>query len=129
MSGSKAITDTATWCASHFEFAHNDNTFTIELTTKELNRPERLTFAYSFDSDPWITLPIGTNRLTFNKLSPGRHTLCLKANTQSRNHSAKGMVEHGMGMDGIHINRTGYTYDHCLSGMATDKGSPSHDTP
>lgn len=80
MSGGKAITDTATWCASHFEFAHNDNTFTIELTTKEMNRPERLTFAYSFDSDPWITLPIGTNRLTFNKLSPGRHTLCLKAN-------------------------------------------------
>lgn len=79
LSGNKEIINTSVFEAKEFHLAHYDNTFSIEFSTLEMNKPERLTYYYSMDNDLWIKLPQGVNRVSFGNLEPGKHHFQVKA--------------------------------------------------
>ena len=57
------------------------NVFTIELATDNLNLPEKTVYRYKLDGtgDEWLSLPEGSNRITFTNLAHGSYTLRVKA--------------------------------------------------
>lgn len=72
-SGSYEIIDTSVMNADKFHLSHKDNSFSIEFSTLEFSNPERITYMYSMNSNHWIRLRPGTNRISFNNLAPGKY--------------------------------------------------------
>lgn len=58
---------------------NSDNTFTIEFATTNFIDPQRLTYHYAVDGQPWISLQQGSNIIGFNDLIPGTYTIGVKA--------------------------------------------------
>lgn len=79
LSGGKPIIDTAVFEAQDFYLSHNDNAFSIEFATQELNNPERITYLYNMNHAPWVKLPKGINRVSFSSLTPGTYHFRIKA--------------------------------------------------
>lgn len=77
-SGSHIIIDTTVMDAKKFYLSHKDNSFSIEFSSMEFISPERITFMYSMNDENWISLRPGTNRVTFNNLSPGKYNFRVK---------------------------------------------------
>lgn len=85
-SGSYIVTDSTVINASHFELAHQDNSFSVNLSTLTFDRPEHITYEYSINGEPWISMPAGTHELTFSHLPSGTYHFRVKAiisNTES----------------------------------------------
>lgn len=63
------------------ELDYRQNIFSIELATDNLVLPEKTVFRYKLDGigTGWLSLPEGTNRLTFTNLNHGVYTLRVKA--------------------------------------------------
>ncbi|MCD8281932.1 MAG: response regulator [Prevotella sp.] len=78
-SGGKDIIDCPVYNAETFRLAHNDNAFTIEFSTVELDNTDRIIYEYSMNDDRWIALPHGINRISFSGLSPGRYRFRVRA--------------------------------------------------
>lgn len=78
-SGFRDIIDRPIYEAERINLSHYDNSFSIEFSTYELNRPESVVFMYSLDDDDWETLPYNVNRVNFSNINPGMHTLRVKA--------------------------------------------------
>lgn len=79
MSGKRNIIDKPIYESDLIKLSHNDNSFSVEFSTFELNRPESVVFMYSLDDDDWETLPYNVNRVNFSNINPGMHTLRVKA--------------------------------------------------
>ena len=77
-SGGKEIIDRSIFEATDFYLSYKDNTFSLEFSTVELNKPERLVYVYSFNNGDWINLPHGINRVSFSNLTPGEYTFRIK---------------------------------------------------
>lgn len=60
-------------------FEHDDNSFTLFLSTNTYNDVEQISFLYKLDGDDWEALPQGKNNLMFTRMPAGKHTLKLKA--------------------------------------------------
>lgn len=85
-SGRREIIGESVMNAKTFRLAHNDNSFTIEFSTTGFNDSERISYSYSMNSDDWIQLRPGANRVSFNNLTPGKYLFRVRAqefNTQS----------------------------------------------
>lgn len=78
-SGRYDIVTTAVMEADRFHLSHKDNSFSIEFSAMEFYNPERISYVYSFNSDSWINLQPGTNRVSFSDLSPGTYHFQVKA--------------------------------------------------
>ncbi len=78
-SGGRDIIDRPVFEAGEFRLAHDDNAFTIEFSTEEMNATDRIVYVYSMNGAPWINLPHGTNQVSFSNLSPGTYRFRLKA--------------------------------------------------
>ena len=78
-SGGYEIIDRPVFEAKEFQLSHSDNAFSIEFSTQELNSPERVTYLYAMNNDPWIALPAGTHRVSFSNLAPGIYRFRVKA--------------------------------------------------
>lgn len=65
--------------ADNLSFAHNDNTFTIALSTMNFARAEALQYAYRTDNGTWTMLPQGSADLTLSHLAPGKYNFEVKA--------------------------------------------------
>lgn len=78
-SGGKEIIDCAVYDTEVFHLEHMDNNFSIELSTIELNAPERITYSYTINDNQWTELPKGINYISFNNLPPGSYQLNIKA--------------------------------------------------
>ena len=63
------------------ELDPEQNVFTIELATDNLNLPEKTIYRYKLDGigDEWLSLPEGSNCITFTNLTHGSYTLRVKA--------------------------------------------------
>lgn len=70
LSGGKEIINTSVFEARDFHLSHNDNAFSIEFSTRELNNSERITYLYTINNTPWVKLPKGVNRVSFSDLPP-----------------------------------------------------------
>ncbi len=78
-SGIFTITDDDIDKSKVFDFSHQDNTFSISLSTLSYSNPERIRFAYSINGDEWIQLPQGKNTITLTHLQPDCYTFRVKA--------------------------------------------------
>lgn len=78
-SGSYTITDNWSTFSRDFQLSHEDNTFTLQLSTLTYNDVEQISYVYSINGDAWRTVPAGQNELAFSHMAPGRYKYCIKA--------------------------------------------------
>lgn len=57
LSGGKEIINTSVFEARDFHLSHNDNAFSIEFSTRELNNSERITYLYTINNTPGSSFP------------------------------------------------------------------------
>src|SRR5574344_1295407 len=78
-SGSYTITDSTVATTSRFDLGHQDNTFTITLSTLSYSNPENITYLYSINGDKWTRLESGKNAITLSHMPPGKYLFRVKA--------------------------------------------------
>ena len=78
-SGSYTITDNWSTFSRDFQLSHEDNTFTLQLSTLTYNDVEQISYVYSINDDAWRTVPAGQNELAFSHMAPGRYKYRIKA--------------------------------------------------
>lgn len=78
-SGSYTITDSWVTVAREFNLSHDDNTFSLQLSTLTYNNVEQIRYAYSINGDAWRTVPAGQNELAFSHMAPGSYKYRIKA--------------------------------------------------
>lgn len=78
-SGSYLVTDTLVAQSQHFELDYSDNSFAVSFSTLTFDAPERITYLYSINGDPFVALQQGTNEITFSRLAPGTYHFRVKA--------------------------------------------------
>lgn len=78
-SGSYTITDSWVTVAREFNLSHDDNTFSLQLSTFTYNNVEQIRYAYSINGDAWRTVPAGQNELAFSHMVPGSYKYRIKA--------------------------------------------------
>ncbi len=79
LSGSYQVTDTLVTQSQHFELDYGDNSFAVRFSTLTFDDPERITYLYSINGDPFVSLQQGTNEITFSRLTPGTYRFRVKA--------------------------------------------------
>ena len=79
LSGSHQVTDTLVTQSQRFELDYSDNSFSVSFSTLTFDDPERITYLYSINSDPFVALQQGTNEITFSHLAPGTYRFSVKA--------------------------------------------------
>lgn len=78
-SGSYTITDNWSTFSRDFQLSHEDNTFTLQLSTITYNDVEQISYVYSINGDAWRTVPAGQNELAFSHMAPGSYKYRIKA--------------------------------------------------
>lgn len=78
-SGSYTITDSWVTVAQEFNLSHDDNTFSLQLSTLTYNNVEQIRYAYSINGDAWRTVPARQNELAFSHMAPGSYKYRIKA--------------------------------------------------
>ena len=78
-SGSYTITDNWATFSRDFQLSHEDNTFTLQLSTFTYNDVEQISYVYSINGDAWRTVPAGQNELAFSHMAPGSYKYRIKA--------------------------------------------------
>lgn len=74
------IVNTSVMESDTFQLSQKDNSFTIEFSCMEFTNPERITYLYKLENESdWITLPAGTNNVTFSNLNPGSYVFKVRA--------------------------------------------------
>ena len=79
LSGSYQVTDTLVTQSQHFELDYGYNSFAVRFSTLTFDDPERITYLYSINGDPFVSLQQGTNEITFSRLTPGTYRFRVKA--------------------------------------------------
>lgn len=74
--GGKPVIDNTLYDCHNFSIAFENNSFSIELATKEIDTPEKCSFLYAIDGEKWITIPDGGHIVSFSNLDAGNHTFC-----------------------------------------------------
>ncbi len=97
-SNGRLVTDKAISDTEIFHLGPGENFFSIDFGLRQSFTPSNPTFLYSIDKGEWQKMPkqispiAGGNRLSFSKLSPGKHTLSLKAVLNSQESEVKTIV-------------------------------------
>ena len=78
-SGSYTITNEWATVTRDFHLSHEDNTFTLQLSTLTYNDVEQISYVYSINGDTWRTVPAGQNELAFSHMAPGSYKYRIKA--------------------------------------------------
>ena len=78
-SGRYDIVTTSVTNSDKFHLSHKDNSISIELSAMEFYSPERISYSYTFNSNTWVNLQSGVNRISFSELTPGIYHFQVKA--------------------------------------------------
>lgn len=78
-SGIYTITDKSAYNSDKFSLSHEDNTFTIHLSTLTYNNVEQISYAYSINGEDWRTIQSGMNELSFSHMPAGTYKFRVKA--------------------------------------------------
>ena len=78
-SGNYTITEQGVYQTSEFNLSHEDNSFTLQLSTLTYSNVEQITYAYSINGEEWRTVQPGINEISFFHLSAGTYHFRLKA--------------------------------------------------
>ncbi len=63
----------------NFSLAHDDNSFTIKLSTLTYSNVEQITYAYSINGEEWHTIQQGSNEIAFSHMPAGTYKFRVKA--------------------------------------------------
>jgi len=75
LTGGKPVIDSTIFDAHHFSIAYENNSFSMELSAAEVDRPSECTYCYSLDGGDWISIPDGGHIVSFGNLDAGTHSL------------------------------------------------------
>ena len=78
-SGSYTITEKPVYNSNRFDMAHDDNTFSIQLSTFSYNNVEQISYAYSINGEEWHKTQPGQNELSFSRMPAGTYKFRVKA--------------------------------------------------
>ena len=78
-SGSYTITEKGVYDTKEFHLAHDDNSFTLQLSTLTYNNVEQIVYAYSINDEEWRKVQSGINEISFSHLPPGTYHFKVKA--------------------------------------------------
>ncbi len=73
--GGKPVISSALYDAREFSLAYEDNSFSVEMSTIEIDCPAGSIFIYALDDGEWVSIPGGGHLVTFSNLSAGQHKL------------------------------------------------------
>lgn len=90
LSGGKPIVTEPVHTAKRFELLHENNTFSIELSTVQYTNSGSVRYMYSMNDGMWTLLPQGGNLISFGALQPGEYHLRYKV---LQNHSESPVEE------------------------------------
>ena len=63
-----------------FSIPYDDNSFMMEFSLFNYRNAENITFQYRInDANEWISVPEGTNAISFNKMKPGKYVIEVRA--------------------------------------------------
>lgn len=63
-----------------FVVPYDENTFSLEFSLLNFKYTDEITFQYKInDNENWISIPEGTNAISFNKLKPGKYEIEVRA--------------------------------------------------
>lgn len=66
--------------ADEFDVPYNENTFSLEFSMFNFKYTDEITFQYRINNaDNWVSIPEGTNAISFNKLNPGKYNIEVRA--------------------------------------------------
>lgn len=78
-SGIYTITSSGVYESKKFDLAHDDNTFTLQLSTLTYSNTEQISYAYSINGEDWRTVQPGINEISFSHMPPGSYKFRIKA--------------------------------------------------
>ena len=78
-SGNYTITEDWVTVSKEFQLSHDDNSFSLQLSTLTYNDVEQISYAYSINGEQWRIVPVGQNELAFSHMAPGRYDFRIKA--------------------------------------------------
>ena len=78
-SGSYTITESGTYNTKEFELSHDDNNFTLQLSTLTYNNIEQITYGYSINGEAWRKVQSGINEISFSHMPAGTYHFKIKA--------------------------------------------------
>ena len=78
-SGSYTITENWVNSSKEFNLSHEDNSFTLQLSTLTYNNVEQISYAYSINGEEWRMVQPGVNELAFSHMPAGKYKFRVKA--------------------------------------------------
>ncbi len=81
LSGGSPVVDGVIMDAKEFRLAYKDNSFSLAFSTLQYNNPGQICYQYRIEElgEKWTTTEPGTNRVSYNNLSPGTYTFQVRA--------------------------------------------------
>ena len=73
------ITEHGVYDTKEFHLSHEDNSFTLQLSTLTYNNVEQIVYAYSINDEEWRKVQSGVNEISFSHLLPGTYHFKVKA--------------------------------------------------
>ena len=78
-SGFYNITEKGVYDSEQFDLAHDDNTFTLQLSTLTYSNVEQIVYSYSINGEEWHNVQPGLNEISFSHLPAGTYHFRIKA--------------------------------------------------
>ena len=78
-SGFYTITENPVYSSDCFHLSHEDNSFTLQLSTLTYNNVEQISYAYCINDEEWQILKPGQNEIAFSHMSAGTYKFRVKA--------------------------------------------------
>lgn len=63
----------------HFSLSHTQNSFTLEFSLLNYKNTDNISFQYRINDGKWSTTSEGANTVSFNKLTPGKYKIEVRA--------------------------------------------------
>lgn len=70
--------------SDRFALSHEDNTFSLRLSTLTYGNSGNVRYLYSINEERWTMLPAGTNEIPFSHVAPGTYRIRVKAVNSSQ---------------------------------------------
>ena len=78
-SGFYTITHKGVYESQKFDLAHDDNSFTLQLSTLTYSNTEQISYLYSINGEEWRNVQPGQNEISFSHLPAGTYNFRIKA--------------------------------------------------
>lgn len=78
-SGNYMITDKWVFISKKFDLSHEDNSFTLQLSTLTYSNVEQISYAYSVNGEDWRYVSSGQNEISFSHMPHGSYKFRIKA--------------------------------------------------